>query len=217
MEREGHQISVSALLFLGAVLHLARRWRKGDTKAIKATVQKFFLFIILTWWTVLWRSVEELIGCIITSILLWQCMLKQSTWFYIVTENRVSLPFPPFLASHCSSQQSASRHKPAIRWISSRVRAEQCWYSCWPYWVTLSEEGMLETWLQDASSKLIEGCVIAWFWTVAVWATQVLDAPNLNEVVSQTRTEAFGFKTDIYTLYCYCRVCLEPCRYDILF
>lgn len=56
MEREGYQISVSALLFLEAVLHLTRRWRKGDTKAIKTTVQKFFLFIILNWLPVLWSS-----------------------------------------------------------------------------------------------------------------------------------------------------------------
>lgn len=58
MEREGYQISVSALLFLGAVLRLTRRWRKGDTKAIKATVQKFFLFIILNWLPVLWSSLR---------------------------------------------------------------------------------------------------------------------------------------------------------------
>lgn len=56
VEREGHQIPVSALLFLEAVLRLTRRWRKGDTKAIKATLQKFFLFIILSWWPVLWNS-----------------------------------------------------------------------------------------------------------------------------------------------------------------
>lgn len=31
-------------LFFEAILHLTRRWRKGDTKAVKATVLKIFLF-----------------------------------------------------------------------------------------------------------------------------------------------------------------------------
>lgn len=40
-------------------------------------------------------------------------MLRQSTWFDTVTENRVFLPSLPFLASQYSNQQTASHHQPA--------------------------------------------------------------------------------------------------------
>jgi len=45
--KEGHQIPISVLLVFEAILRLTRRWRKGDTKAIKVTENIFIFYSYL--------------------------------------------------------------------------------------------------------------------------------------------------------------------------
>lgn len=124
------------LLFFEDILLLTRRWREGDTKAIKATVLKIFLFFILIWRPALWSSVQKPIGCLMINVLLCQCLLKQSRGFYSVPEiEYFFLPFPfwphisptskksvvsVFIASLCSQINTIFQE-------ASNRRAEQWW------------------------------------------------------------------------------------------
>lgn len=157
----------SRLLFFEAILHLTRRWRKGHTKASKATVLKIFLFFILIWWPILWSSVQKLVGCLMIDVLLCQCTLKQRTWFYSVPENRVFFSFPSHsgltlvqlaqsdisvvIASSCN-QINIIFKRQAVGGQSSDGTGVSL---VWLYRIGISKQRELETQFQDASSKLI--------------------------------------------------------------